>query len=166
MRERNEREEKEARENGDIGEMIQQLKAKTPATLIQSAEDDGEHADDTVSLGLESQIVISNKKANHALSHESSERFALAEEIQKDFAKNHVLLQTAGTINIDEESEALLVQGKGEVRGQPKSVEFELTNDDNVDDEEEETHDAKRQDGFYEPEKQSAQNIAQRLQQN
>ena len=137
--------------------MIRQLKAKAPkSSLVQSAEDNGEHADDTVSLGLDAQIVMESKKAKTVLSRETTERNKLAEEIVGDYAKNHVLLQTAGNINIDDPpQEDILLQGKGAVssRGQPKSVEFELTNDDNMDDDEEEAHDGKRSDGFYEPEK-------------
>lgn len=74
------------------------------------SEDNGEHADDTVSLGLASEIKMKAKEAKHALAHESKETKDMADEITNDYQKNHLLVQTGARMNFDE---ATLLQGKG-----------------------------------------------------
>ena len=75
-----------------VAQLQQKAKVNPSKSDLTQTDDNGEHADDTVSLALASEIKIKSKEANHALAHESKETKDMADEITSDYNKNHLLV--------------------------------------------------------------------------
>jgi hypothetical protein len=102
--------------------MIDSLKAKPVDAPAQSDEEEEDHIDDTTNLSIDQRLFQTSIRATRELNHLNQSDSSLAEEIQKNYAKQVSLVQTEAKLRYDD----MFIQAKGP----PARVEFEIDDED------------------------------------